>query len=63
MNHIELSRLDMFIGRNLERELELNGLQKLGGVCVCVLGHRDPDIMELARSAPTPQTSSIYTFL
>ena len=29
----------------------------------CVLGHHDPDIMELKRSSPTPQTSSIYTFL
>jgi hypothetical protein len=29
----------------------------------CVLGHRDPDIMELERSSPTPQTSSIHTFL
>ena len=29
----------------------------------CVLGHRDPDIRQLERSSPTPQTSSIYTFL
>ena len=29
----------------------------------CVLGHRDPDIRHLERSSPTPQTSSIYTFL
>ena len=29
----------------------------------CVLGHRDPDILELDRAAPTPQTSSIYTAL
>ena len=29
----------------------------------CVLGHLDPDIMELERAAPTPQTVSIYTFL
>ena len=29
----------------------------------CVLGHRDPDIRYLERSSPTPQTSSIYTFL
>ena len=25
----------------------------------CVLGHRDPDIRQLERSSPTPQTSSI----
>ena len=29
----------------------------------CVLGHRDPDIRQLGRSSPTPQTSSTYTFL
>ena len=29
----------------------------------CVLGHRDPDIRQFERSSPTPQTSSIYTFL
>ena len=29
----------------------------------CVLGHRDPDIRQHERSSPTPQTSSIYTFL
>ena len=29
----------------------------------CVLGHRDPDIRPLERSSPTPQTSSMYTFL
>ena len=29
----------------------------------CVQGHRDPDIRQLERSSPTPQTSSIYTFL
>ena len=29
----------------------------------CVLGHRDPDIMKLARASPTPQTTTIYTFL
>ena len=29
----------------------------------CVLGHRDPDIRQLERSSPTPQTSSMYTFL
>ena len=29
----------------------------------CVLGHREPDIRQLERSSPTPQTSSIYTFL
>ena len=29
----------------------------------CVLRHRDPDIRQLERSSPTPQTSSIYTFL
>ena len=29
----------------------------------CVLGHRDPDLRQLERSSPTPQTSSIYTFL
>ena len=29
----------------------------------CVLGHRDPDIRQLERSSPTPQTSSIYTLL
>ena len=29
----------------------------------CVLGHRDPDIRQLERSSPTPQTSSIDTFL
>ena len=29
----------------------------------CVLGHRDPDIRQLERSSPTPQTSSVYTFL
>ena len=29
----------------------------------CVLGHRDPDIRQLERSSPTPQTSSIFTFL
>ena len=29
----------------------------------CVLGHRDPYIRHLERSSPTPQTSSIYTFL
>ena len=29
----------------------------------CVLGHRDPDIRHLVRSSPTPQTSSINTFL
>ena len=39
------------------------GAERIAKVRWCVLGHRDPDIMELARSAPTPQTSSIYTFL
>ena len=29
----------------------------------CVLGHRDPDIRQLERSSPTPQTSSIFSFL
>ena len=29
----------------------------------CVLDHRGPDIRQLERSSPTPQTSSIYTFL
>ena len=29
----------------------------------CVLGLRDPDIGQLERSSPTPQTSPIYTFL
>ena len=29
----------------------------------CVFGHRDPDIRQVERSSPTPQTSSIYTFL
>ena len=29
----------------------------------CVLGHRDPDIRQLERSSPTPQTSSICAFL
>ena len=29
----------------------------------CVLGHRDPDSRQLERSSPTPQTSSIYSFL
>ena len=29
----------------------------------CVLGHRDPDTRQLKRSSPTPQTSSICTFL
>ena len=29
----------------------------------CVLGHRDPDIRQLERSSPTPQTFSIYIFL
>ena len=29
----------------------------------CVLGHRDLDIRQLERSSPTPQTSSISTFL
>ena len=29
----------------------------------CVLGHRNPDIRHLERSSPTPQTSSINTFL
>ena len=28
-----------------------------------VLGHRDPDIMEVAGSAPAPQTSSIHIFI
>ena len=29
----------------------------------CVLDHRDPDIRQLDRSSPTPQTFSIYIFL
>ena len=29
----------------------------------CVLGHLDPDLLELERAAPTPQTVSIMTFL
>ena len=29
----------------------------------CVVGHRDPDTRQIERCSPTPQTSSIHTFL
>ena len=50
----------MSIVRSLERGV---GAASKAKCRWCVLGHRDPDIRQLERSSPTPQTSSIYTFL
>ena len=54
--HTELFFRDMSIVRSLGRVPEQRQKPSVGV-------HRDPDIRQLERSSPTPQTSSIYTFL